>query len=112
MTDHLPECRYQQVIELYSNDLEPDGCEIEDRCICHQLRACEKRVSARYSRYLMSVVDASYTQGHVDALNAAEAAVAELAVNPYYCEEQYHGADTHLSTQDTLAAIRALQGKP
>lgn len=65
MTDHLPEC------------LLPDFDKGGWVCICHLLRVCERRVQARYSAYLNADDEGSYAAGFRDALDAAEAAVAE-----------------------------------
>lgn len=57
-------------------------------CICNQFRACEQRV-----------------------IGAAVQRVEALAVNPYYCEDQWYGAETHLVTSQVITAIEALRGK-
>ena len=51
----------------------------------------------------------AYEQGHRDALAAAVQRVEELAVNPYFCEDQWHGAETHLVTSEVIAAIKGDQ---
>ena len=54
--------------------------------ICDALRACEQRVIA-----------------------AAVQRVEALAVNPYYCEDQWHGAETHLVTSQVITAVKGDQ---
>ena len=55
-------------------------------CICDELRACEARV-----------------------IGAAVQRVKALAVNPYYCEDQWYGAETHLVTSEVITAVKGDQ---
>ena len=81
MTEHLPECPVEKRLR--------SGKTVSSQtCICGALRACEDRV-----------------------LDAAVQRVEALAVNPYYCEDQWYGAETHLVTSQVIAAIEALRGK-
>jgi hypothetical protein len=51
----------------------------------------------------------AYEQGQRDAIAAAVQRVKALAVNPYYCEEQWHGAETHLVTSQVITAVKGDQ---
>jgi len=48
--------------------------------------------------------DAVYEQGWRDALSTAVQRVE--ALDRYYCEDQWHGAETHLATSEVIAAIK------
>lgn len=93
MTDHLPECPVDVTVD-YRVD-----------CICPALRACEQRVrederrkwSVHQDRLLTVRTDA-YEQG----LQAARAAVADVAIRKLWPEEPI---------TDALAAIDALAGE-
>ena len=58
----------------------------------------------------MSPFDAArvaYEAGHRDAVAAALHRVE--ALDPYYCEDQWSGAETHLVTSQVIAAIKGEQ---
>ena len=94
MNDHLPEC-WKNLCETCDGDACPP-------CICTPLRACEQRVMEDVDIILPKCTAKSYREGYAHALNAAEAAVAELFYStplPPYADE-------------AVSAIRALKEKP
>ena len=58
----------------------------ERSCICRQVARVEHRV-----------------------IGEAVQRVEKLAVNPYYCEDQWHGAETHLVTSAVITAVKGDQ---
>ena len=107
MTEHLPECWAK------------DPSDPPAWCICDELLACEQRVSEKFPAALsatsvqsMSIYGQGLREGFLSALDAAEAAVAELTV------WQARGLLTgdlrpaRVDLDDAVAAIRALKEKP
>lgn len=87
MSDHLIECRWES-----------------QRCICDELRACEQRVYEWSKSF--GVGKTFYDAGRLDALDAAETAVAEAL------KERMLMADCSPNTMRApLLAIRALKEK-
>ena len=94
MTEHLPECPIRKPCCDDEEFPEHGFCgnyagrclHCMAECICEQLRACETRV-----------------------LGEAVQRVETLAVNPYYCEDQWHGAETHLVTSQVITAVKGDQ---
>ena len=98
MTEHLPEC------EAYRD-------ECGGGCICHHVRACERRVRIVYAishvRDEQAADGIAFGNGYAAGLDAAEAAV--LAVDPASEEyDDWYPKGERLA----LAAIRALKEKP
>ena len=95
MSDHLPEC-WKNLCETCDGDACPP-------CICTPLRACEQRVAGPLLKAGHNWLHTTgYSYGYAHALNAAEAAVAELFYStplPPYADE-------------AVSAIRALKEKP
>ena len=91
MTEHLPECL------ALLNDSTWDG-----DCICEALRACEQRVRIESQAWHYRT---GYNSGFADALDAAEAAVADIDGEEMCCacNDDY---------RMTIDAIRALKEKP
>ena len=95
-TAHLPECYERELIGL--------------DCICDWLRACEKRVRARYSAYLNADNEGSYAAGFRDAMHAAREAVT--ALNPFHMQSLVHDKRYEAVVKsEALAAIDALRGE-
>ena len=105
MTDHLPEVvirdRYH-LPECWKNLCETCDSDACPPCICTPLRACEQRMLDDDVLAAAYHGEKGYAMGYAVALNAAEAAVAELFYStplPPYADE-------------AVSAIRALKEKP
>lgn len=114
MTEHLPECPSESIV----CEGEYCYCDYVHFCYCDALRACEKRVlegrpdlgiSEKQAYDNHAIYQNGYEQGSSDAAAAAVQRVKALAVNPYYCEDQWYGAETHLVTSQVITAVKGDQ---
>ena len=75
MTEHLPECPTENAV---CHKAWPTSHECVDcRCICPELRACEQRMREEH-RHRCSGCDWCYSDGVLEALDAARKAVSAL----------------------------------
>jgi hypothetical protein len=78
----------------------PDGewVEIDDHL--EAVKQAEQRSTA-----VGAVADA-YERGRMDERAAAVSRAEALAATPFYCGDQWAGAETHLATSEVIAAIK------
>ena len=102
MTDHLPECDYERQ-DYRGND--------NRVCYCSRLRACEQRMLEDDVLAAAYHGEKGYAMGYAAALDAAEAAVAQLHtwVHPPEFDPEDGWWCVNCQAQ---AAIEALKEKP
>ena len=70
---------------------------------------CKQTHAIRGLKDINRIAARGYDEGQRDALAAAVQRVEALAVNPYYCEDQWYGAETHLVTSQVITAVKGDQ---
>ena len=124
MTEHLPECPKSGCAACYEQGQ-------QDCALTHAIRGLEdmngiQRWAVTIQTYTekphlrwdnnsfgdyVTYVDhvAAIAEVEQRVLDAAVQRVEALAVNPYYCEDQWYGAETHLVTSQVITAVKGDQ---